>query len=63
MKSVVHLEDEQEVMSGITKTYKAGEDAKETAEYSGLPCNKFTEWEARQKKSYLPCLDRITRFF
>ena len=64
MKSVIHTENEPEVISRITDLLiQRGVSQTELLSYLGLNRNNFTEWKARRNKSYLMYIDEIAKFF
>lgn len=64
MKSVIHTENEPEVVSRITDLLIAnGKTQTELLEYLGLNRNNYSEWKAGRKRSYLLYIDDIARYF
>lgn len=64
MKTVIHTENEPEVVSRITELLiKQGKTQTELLEALGLHRNNFTEWKAGRKRSYLFYIDEIARYF
>ena len=64
MKTVIHTENEPEVVSRITELLiKQGKTQTELLEALGLHRNNFTEWKAGRKRSYLLYIDEIARYF